>query len=92
MRNSMQPDKMMSIAQNFPDLNFDWLLLGRGSMLYENHEGLLSDERFRINPNKQNEGDFGSLMNILFRFLKNQEQYQAIMKDMVAIYERINKE
>ena len=25
MRNSMQPDKMMSIAQNFPDLNFDWL-------------------------------------------------------------------
>ena len=92
MRNSMQPDKMMSIAQNFPDLNFDWLLLGRGSMLYENHEGLLSDERFRINPNKQNEGDFGSLMNILFRFLKNQEQYQAIMKGMVAIYERINKE
>lgn len=88
----MQPDKMMSIAQNFPDLNFDWLLLGRGSMLYENNEELQLDEKFRIHPNKQNEGDLGSLMSILFRFLKNQEQYQAIMKDMVAIYERINKE
>jgi len=90
MRNSMQPDKMMSIAQNFPDLNFDWLLLGRGSMLYENNEELQLDEKFRIHPNKQNEGDLGSLMSILFRFLKNQEQYQDIMKDMMTIYERIN--
>ena len=30
------------------------------------------------------------LMAILSRFLRNQEQYQEIMKDMMAIYERIN--
>ena len=35
MRTSIQPDKMMSIANNFPDLNFDWLMLGRGSMIYQ---------------------------------------------------------
>lgn len=34
--------------------------------------------------------DLDSLMNILSRFLKNQEQYHEIMKDMMAIYERIN--
>lgn len=38
----------------------------------------------------ENKNDVTTLMNILSRFLNNQEQYQAIMKDMVAIYERIN--
>lgn len=35
MKNSIQPDKMQKISIAFPDLNFDWLLLGRGSMLYD---------------------------------------------------------
>lgn len=38
----------------------------------------------------ENKNDVTTLMNILSRFLNNQEQYQAIMKDMVAIYNRIN--
>ena len=91
MRNSLQPDKMMRIANNFPDLNFDWLLLGRGEMLYElscKHEKISSEEKFRMNPN--NNDDVIGLMGILSRFLSNQEQYQAIMKDMMVIYERIN--
>lgn len=44
----------------------------------------VDDKKYESNP------DLGSLMNILSRFLNNQEQYQAIVKDMVAIYERIN--
>jgi len=33
MRKSIQPDKIESIAMNFPDLNIDWLLTGRGEMI-----------------------------------------------------------
>lgn len=33
MRNSMQPDKVMKIAQQFPDLNTGWLMTGEGEML-----------------------------------------------------------
>lgn len=33
MRNSMQPDKVMRIAQYFPELNSGWLLAGEGEML-----------------------------------------------------------
>lgn len=35
MRRSLQPDKVESIALNFPDLNITWLLTGEGSMLNE---------------------------------------------------------
>lgn len=75
MRNSMQPEKMMIIAHYFPDLNFDWLMLGRGSMLY-NANGSTAD--------------FGYFFDIFSRFMKNQEQYHEIMKEMVMYYERIN--
>lgn len=38
----------------------------------------------------ENLNDVSSLMSILSRFLRNQEQYQDIMKDMMKVYERIN--
>lgn len=33
MRKSIQPEKLQSIALNYPDLNIDWLLTGDGEML-----------------------------------------------------------
>lgn len=33
MRKSLGPDKIQSIAQNYPDLNVEWLLTGEGDML-----------------------------------------------------------
>lgn len=33
MRVSLQPDKVMNIAKQFPDLNTGWLLTGEGNML-----------------------------------------------------------
>lgn len=33
MRKSIAPDKISSIATNYPDLNIQWLLTGQGSML-----------------------------------------------------------
>ena len=33
MRKSIQPDKVESIAFNFPELNINWLMTGEGEML-----------------------------------------------------------
>jgi hypothetical protein len=33
IKTSIQPDKLLSIDQYFPELNFKWLLIGRGDML-----------------------------------------------------------
>lgn len=38
MRVSMLPDKVDSIATNFPELNIAWLLTGSGEMLVKNDE------------------------------------------------------
>lgn len=47
--------------------------------------GITSNGNFKANT------DLSSLMNILSRFLKNQEQYHDIMKDMMTIYEKFDK-
>lgn len=36
MRVSIQPDKLMSISKQFPQLNTGWLMTGEGEMLREN--------------------------------------------------------
>ncbi len=36
MRQSIQPDKIESIAKHFPNLNTGWLLTGQGEMLNDN--------------------------------------------------------
>ena len=36
MRQSIQPDKIESIAKHFPSLNTGWLLTGQGEMLNDN--------------------------------------------------------
>lgn len=80
-----RPDKVQTT------LNFDWLLLGRGEMLYKDCEksnNNATDEKFRTNPN--NSEDVIGLMGILSKFLLNQQQNQDVVKDMVTIYERIN--
>ena len=46
IRVSMQPDKVMSIAEHFPDCNTAWLLTGEGTMLKE--EGI-SDRTVTVN-------------------------------------------
>jgi hypothetical protein len=35
IRVSIQPDKLQSIASNYPNLNTDWLMTGNGTMLKE---------------------------------------------------------
>lgn len=40
MRKSMQPDKAMSIVQNFPELNTAWLFTGMGEMINLENENV----------------------------------------------------
>lgn len=74
-----------AILNKYQNLSAEWLLRGKGTMFLHEYT---EDSKFRMNPN--NSEDVVSLMSILSRFLSNQEQYQAIMKDMMVIYERIN--
>lgn len=53
MRKSLQPDKLESIAFNFPDLNTGWLMTGEGSMLKnEDARLVVSSSVSRIPENK----------------------------------------
>lgn len=47
IRISIQPDKIKSIASNYPHLNIDWLLTGYGKML--NEEG---GSNSKVSPEK----------------------------------------
>lgn len=42
MRVSIQPDKVMSIAKHYPDLNAGWLLTGEGEMLKNGEKSLVT--------------------------------------------------
>ena len=85
---SIQSDAIKKIILTYPEINLQWLITGEGEILNQNDGIKVWVEKFRTNPN--NSEDVVGLMSILSRFLKNQEDYHAIMKDMVAIYERIN--
>lgn len=37
MRTSVQPDKLLRIAQAYPELNTDWLMTGEGDMVRRSH-------------------------------------------------------
>ena len=44
MRKSIQPDKLYSIAVNFPDLSIEWLLTGEGNMLRKSYENVNKED------------------------------------------------
>lgn len=44
IRVSIQPDKMISIAKCYPELNTEWLLTGKGEMLREDDSSRGSSE------------------------------------------------
>lgn len=53
MRTSTQPDKVMRIAHNFPDLNTGWLLTGEGEMLNNSGNELIKNNdntNFKLVP------------------------------------------
>lgn len=53
MRKSIQPDKVESIASNFPDLNINWLMTGEGDMLKAAKENESNDTSMDLSSLKQ---------------------------------------
>ncbi|MDP3444836.1 MAG: hypothetical protein Q8T08_18410 [Ignavibacteria bacterium] len=43
---SMTTDKCMKIVDEFPDLNIDWLITGKGSMIREHSAGEVTEHAF----------------------------------------------
>lgn len=66
MSKSIQPDKLHSISVHFPELNIEWLLIGKGDMLI----GAVPDH-------DKNEDFFEK--KLLEFFQRRDEQYQHIL-------------
>ena len=76
MRKSLQPDKILSIVQNFPKLNTAWLFTGEGEMLKEQKENI-TKELQEIN-NVQNSNTEHST---IIEMLKKDVKYYADIAD-----------
>lgn len=77
IRTSIQPEKIQSIASNYPNLNIDWLLTGNGSML-----------KTDITNNNQLNTE-GMTIEDELREMKNRLRF---LEDQVAFYAREHRE
>jgi hypothetical protein len=65
--NNFGIDKLIKILDNYPELDLDWLITGKGSMLKVTKKNSVPDTSYEINMVKENE--FKGLENT---FLKEQ--------------------
>ena len=81
IRNSPHPDKLKRIANVYPELNIEWLMIGKGDMLHPNNSGLykmveahrkLIEMKLEIEKNKRNalEEKFQEITNMLKKLTK----------------------
>ncbi|WP_373248757.1 helix-turn-helix domain-containing protein [Bacteroides thetaiotaomicron] len=84
IRTSIQPDKMKSIGEQFPELNPMWLITGDGEMLQRaNINQFSGDSNTTVagNGNKVTTNDIAGMIEL-------QKGYQAMLKEKDA---QINK-
>lgn len=84
IRTSIQPDKMKSIGEQFPELNPMWLITGDGEMLQRANVNQVSgDSNTTVagNGNKVTTNDIAGMIEL-------QKGYQAMLKEKDA---QINK-
>lgn len=82
MRKSLQPDKLMSIVQNFPSLNTGWLMTGEGEMLKAAKGGELNDSSVDLSSLKQTIQTQSVAINALNKAIELQES-ELKRKDIV---------
>lgn len=89
IRKSIQPDKIQGIAQNYADLNINWLLTGEGEMLLEDDNANLVEPEISFHKTTntdimtQNEM-FARLIEALERRDELAKQQQSDYHDQVA--------
>ena len=67
VRNCLHPDKIKRIANVFPDLNIEWMIIGRGEMIVNKPNKLYENEIYRLLKEKEQiqEGIISKLQNEL---------------------------
>lgn len=73
MRKSIQPDKVESIANSFPDLNINWLMTGEGEMLKATKGSGSSDSSADLSSLKQTIQTQSVAINALNKAIELQE-------------------
>lgn len=85
IRTSIQPDKMKSIGDKYPELNPMWLLTGEGEMLQRaNINQVLGDSNTTVagNGNKVTTNDIAGMIEL-------QKGYQSMLKEKDAQINRL---
>ncbi len=67
VRNCLHPEKIKRIANVFPDLNIEWMIIGRGEMIVNKPNKLYENEIYRLLKEKEQiqEGIISKLQNEL---------------------------
>ena len=79
MRKSLQPDKIKSIVQNFPDLNTGWLMTGEGQMLIDGKAVTPVDANSSEEDSKE--------LQMLAKLVNSLQDTVATQKALINIYE-----
>lgn len=85
IRTSVQPDKMKSIAAQFPELNPMWLLTGEGEMLQKGNVNQVSGNNNMAvagNGNRVTTNDIAGMIEL-------QKGYQVMIKEKDAQINRL---
>lgn len=97
MRKSIQPDKIKSIALNFPDLNTGWLLTGEGKMIKESAVFDKETENgFHVSEShggkyQKNDNDIITMPREVFEMLNKLTDTVQSQQRTIELLERQNK-
>ena len=86
MRESIQPDKLKSIAINYPDLNIEWLLTGLGAM-FKSDSASSNVQTGTINTNHQ--GTFHDVSTSIGGYSKLEEENEKLRKEVEELRAKV---
>lgn len=83
-QNEIGIDTVSAVCECYRNINGNYILTGRGNPIYQNEEEQNADNN--VSP------DASKLLELLMRFLENQQQQSQIMREMAELYKQIKGE